>query len=106
MIRYLLVATLLVTPAYAAKKKEPAQKQETPKCFSVDQLSKALAKGYGEHPHFIGSTQEGNALTIFSNPQTGTFSVILITPQGAACPLSDGTHWHALKTQPEEGNPS
>ena len=83
MTRSLLLA-LLATPAVAAE----------PPCAPRD----AIAKSLGGAPHWealtaVGETTDGGLLEIWTNDRTGTWTVLLTTPDGRACLISAGQRW-------------
>jgi hypothetical protein len=44
---------------------------------------------------FVGTPPTGNVLATFANEETGTWTVMEVSPQGVACIVSAGNGWMA-----------
>lgn len=86
------LATLLATPATA----------QQPPCATSGKIEKNLAKQYGETVSVAGLETNGSVMFFLSNPETGTFSVIIRSPQGRTCLVMSGTGYEITK-QPKAG---
>lgn len=76
-----LIVILSMSPAFA---------QRAP-CFSVDSAVRTLTNEYGESPApqaFVGGQ---GVLEFWSNEETGSWTVVLVMPNGSACLLSSGS---------------
>jgi hypothetical protein len=108
----MLIPQFLYNPALAADKKvkkapEAQQAPNGPLCFPIAQATAGLAKEYGEHLAGLGKVNSGNGVVLMLNPETGTWTLLRVTQDGAACPLLAGEHWRAAKhSTDDEGNPS
>ena len=93
-MKHALVAlALIATPA--------AAQQAT--CGSADKVADYLAKKYGEVPEQAGVGGGGGLVVVFSNSQTGTFTIIVRTPDGKACALAAGEGWQRTSKPEEHG---
>lgn len=54
-------------------------------CKSRPDLTAFLATHYSEAPVIMGITSTGAILEFWANTATGTWTVVTITPDGAAC---------------------
>ena len=80
-MRFLLLAGLLMLPAAAHAQAD---------CRSAPEMAEFLAAGYGETPVASGLTMDGSLLVVFSNPETGSWTVVTVDPSGLACMRSGG----------------
>jgi hypothetical protein len=85
----------------------PAFAQAPTPCGDPDALAARLAVKFQEAPTASGADAAGNKLTIYSNPDTGTWTAVLAMPGGAACIVSSGDGWEAIEyALPVAGRPS
>lgn len=74
-------------------------------CGPQSEMIKALTDGrYREVPRFHGETR-GMPVTVFANPETGTWSLLVIRPDGAACLVIGGTGFQEAPPAPK-GEPT
>lgn len=67
-------------------------------CHSQDSAISAIESKIGERLAATGVTVFGEQFRIYSNTETGTFSVLVITPdKKMACMMSAGTDYETLK---------
>ena len=76
-----LLIALLILPFSAAAE-----------CMPFDDILQLLADGYGEAPIFTGVAPVGDVI-VTAAPDGGTFTVLLLVPDGAACPVASGDGW-------------
>lgn len=82
--------------AASAQEVEPPEdayfRNEIQVCRDADLLIERLAAEYGEVPMgTLGQRLGGNStIEVYANTETGTFSVLDVTPEGAACVLGAG----------------
>ncbi len=76
----LIFVLFLVTPATA---------QVTP-CPDRYDVVKELADNWQEHAIVIGLSNTGQVMEIFASPGGKTWTVIMVTTDGRACPLAAG----------------
>lgn len=77
MIRTLLTTALLLAPAVASA--------EQPTCGSYTEFAEELAMRWGESVIERGLSHEGVILEWWGNPETGTWTVLVVRPDGTAC---------------------
>lgn len=82
------VAALLASPA-AAQAPRP--------CGNPADIARRLATEYREAPTARGVDSRGNLVTVYSNPDTGTWTVIVFAPAvGCALVAASGEGWGAV----------
>jgi len=75
-------------------------------CLSADILAERLASEYGEQKTGSGLMTETQALEIWASPETGTWTIFLVTPAGIACIISTGRYWQDWAERPApDGDP-
>ena len=77
-----MAATGLVSPASATE-------TETAPCLPKQALEHTLAQKYGESGYAMGLANS-NAVKFFANPQSQTWTIVVITPAGTACVIASG----------------
>lgn len=77
-------------------------------CVPVSDPRAFHKKHYGELPVFWGMHSESGASTwAFANPDTGTWSVGTLLPDGRWCMFASGDAWNAMDVPAEpKGDPS
>ena len=84
-------AIVLTLPAYAAN------------CANRDTVVDRLQSRYSENFSGGGLQMRSSGQTfveVWSSENTGTFTILLTTPEGMACVVATGTNWHQMV--PEE----
>lgn len=66
-----------------------AASQASGNCGPKDKMSEALASQFGETP-FASGISANSAVKFFGNPLTGTWSVVVIKPDGMSCVVAIG----------------
>ena len=100
MTRFILAAfaasSLLTTAAHA-------RQADTQECMPFEETKKNLFAGHGEFITSVGVQQDGETMfTIFSNPETGTWTAVLVSSTGMACGVASGANWQVINPA---GNP-
>lgn len=80
-----IALALLATPATAAQ------------CGKHVDIIAGLDSAYGETVQFQGYTKAPALVQFFANTKTGTWSILVARPDGAACIIGVGQGWHAVK---------
>ena len=100
--------TRFVFAAFGAAFLMPVVAQAQPQqkaCMPFEQARKALGDSYGESVTGVGIAGNGKSmLAILSNPETGTWTALVVSPEGVACGIGGGEDWQVIK--PEIGDPS
>jgi hypothetical protein len=97
MMKITLAAFLLIAaPALA----QEGALQAPPPCPQVTELSTQLKEKYGESlsgagllPQNLAQGAGQRVLALFNNPETGTFTIVIVLPDGKGCPIFDGERW-------------
>jgi hypothetical protein len=67
-------------------------------CVSdYEQLAAKLQQAYAEVPVSAGLGQDGNLVSVFASPSTGTWTMVMTRPEGTSCVLAVGEAWQ-MKT--------
>lgn len=86
MIRYAALLAIMATSA----------RPDTLACQPRDDLAQTLLDKWGETSLFTGLAADQKAeLEIFARPD-GTWTAIVITPDGKACPVASGDLWQGF----------
>lgn len=99
MFRFLVVAFFLgwvalpVAPATA----EPSSPMlpDLP-CSGYDQIRRELDEQYAEEPVSLGLQSNGNLLQVFASSESGTWTIVSMSPNGTACVVAAGASWENL----------
>lgn len=81
-----------------------AQAAEPP-CDPVAALVEGLASRFGEVQQSGGLSGAGTLWATYANPETGTWTILEINPDGTACMRSFGKGWMGMKPEPK-GDPA
>ena len=101
MMRFVSAAFVAAFFIPVVAQAEPQQKA----CMPFEQARKALGDSYGEVVTSVGIAGNGkNMLAILSNPETGTWTALVVSPEGTACGIGGGEDWQVV--EPEIGEPS
>jgi len=83
-MRWLLAALVLAAT--------PASAQNL--CATLDKIADVLREDHREVPVQIGDTRAGQVV-VFATPDGGTWTIVVVSPDGRACVVSDGKRWRA-----------
>lgn len=93
----LLVAALCAL--FAVMMSAPAQAQQPP-CMPLPEFLRILSDEYGETPERRGYENSGAAVMVTANHEAGTWTILMVTPNGAACGVAAGQAWEAIEPKP------
>jgi hypothetical protein len=79
----------IVLAGYGCSASQPAYAQGGPPCRPVEDGLAHLAKQFGETVVFKGTSEQGVQLLITASP-AGTYSVLMLMPDGNACMVDSG----------------
>lgn len=83
-VAYAFALSLIATPALG----------QSPFCApSTTALSDKLAETFGEHLTAAGIDANGSMVSVFSNPESGSWTIAVTRPEGLACVVSSGEGW-------------
>ncbi len=89
MLKYLpFMAALWAAPVYGQQ------------CLPFDEAVSQLSGTYGEDVVAIGNVQSGARMFVFQNANTGTWTVMIVSPSGNACMAGSGTDFRLILGQP------
>lgn len=102
MTRNILVAALLAVGYCAA---QPVMAQSLlSNCSTVEVAERLMTEGFGEHVFWEGLLANNQVvIQAWNNPETGTWSLVAILPDGTACIFADG-FIHTFVDPPIPGN--
>lgn len=66
-------------------------------CMKHDDFAGDLKNRFGETAQVQAMSADGRMMEIFANPETGTWSAILTTPDGKACIAAGGDRFASVK---------
>lgn len=91
-MKTLIVAIALATVAIPAT----AQQQQ---CAPYESVVTQLADGYQEQLRTLGLAANGAVVVQFANEETGTWTILVVSPQGIACLIASGENWQLRDVQ-------
>ena len=75
------------------------------KCAPRDMVVKRLAEKYGESRQNIGMGQQGIVMETFVSGETGSWTIIVTTPNGMTCLVASGQAYETLaEALPQPGD--
>jgi hypothetical protein len=80
MLKPFAVAMLCATPAAAAD------------CFPLSDIVAALDRSFGEAETVRAAEDRGGMVIVFTS-EDGTWTMVVVAPNGTACPVATGTRW-------------
>ncbi len=89
----MLVIVLILTPLVILLIFLAAPVTAAPTCGNADTLGARLAQRYGETSQSLGLTATGALMMLAANPETGTWTALIIRPDGVGCVAASGTNW-------------
>ncbi len=93
-------AALVMATQNVFAQTEPAQ------CGPRDAVLGALGAHFGEGRRAIGLASHGHVMEMFTNAQTGTWTITATTPAGVMCLIASGTGYEDVTTPaPAKGTP-
>jgi len=67
-----------------------------PQCNERDNVLDLLAKKYQETPIAAGVTNTGGLVEVLTDIKSGTWTIIVTTPQGMSCLVAAGEGWRNM----------
>jgi hypothetical protein len=89
------LAVCLAMPAFA----------EDNKCGAYPEMAAELVNKYGEAMRFVGLDSNGLVTVLFFNPETSSWTALIVEPSGRACMVAAGMNGELLPAPPE-GDPA
>ena len=88
----LAAAVALPQPAGAEAPQRPARLP----CHDYAKMAEHLGSKYDEQPVAFGMQSNGNLLQVFASKDTGTWTILSVSPKGTSCILAAGKTWEDL----------
>jgi len=75
-------------------------------CYPRDAIHAHLAQRYGEQPAGVGMAA-GQLVELLTRPDGASWTILVVRPDGLACPVAAGEDWKAVREPaPERGESS
>ena len=87
-----LVLVLAAAPDAAAQSR----------CGAREKIVAHLATKYGEQQRSVGIQGRGEVIEIYTNPESGTWTIILTNARGLSCLMAAGEAFQQLTPKPAE----
>ena len=100
MYRILRILILSVAIALVSS---TAMAQARPQCNERDNVLELLAKKYKETPIAAGVTNTGGLVEVLNDSKSGSWTIIVTTPQGMSCLVAAGEGWRTMEQIKDEG---
>jgi hypothetical protein len=108
----IISASVVAVSAFAAtlNLSSPSEAQQMmvrpgPVCGERTALMNQLKGKYAELPKSMGLAANGSVLEVLT-AKTGTWTILLTTPQGVTCLIAAGEHWEDREQQNADYTPS
>ncbi len=92
---FLICASILVVT------KESSGQTVRPACAERDDVVAHLKAKFGEHRSSLMLDAQGNLLEMFSNHETGSWTLTVTMPGGPTCVMNSGEHFFAQPADSE-----
>lgn len=73
---------------------------QQPPCMPLPEFLRILSDEYGETLERRGYENSGAAVMVTANHEAGTWTILMVTPNGAACGVAAGQAWEAIEPKP------
>jgi len=73
-------------------------------CGDASAIHSRLMEQYHEAPRTMGMAN-GSAIVQYANEETGTWTILVLNPNGIACLVASGDSWQSMEAQPT-GDPA
>ena len=84
-MKWMVLTAILATPVQAQS------------CMPFEAMAAGLAQTWSEMPRIRALTSDGSVLVIFASGASGTWTAIIVTPEGTACQVAFGDAFEALE---------
>ena len=96
---------LLISTALAVLLALPVSAQNARNCAPRGAVVDRLAQGYGETRQSMGLGANNAVIEVFASDETGTWTIMVTTPNGLTCLVASGRFFERLKeTLPAKGD--
>lgn len=70
-------------------------------CAPFAAIRDGLAETWSESVSVTGLASEGSALVIFASPETGTWTAVIVAPDGTGCVVASGSAFEVAWADPD-----
>lgn len=98
MTRTIIATALLIAAALYA----PVSQAQ---CMPFKKVAEGLRDRHKERPVAMGAARGGATFMVFSNGETGSWTALVLLPNGCAVPLASGHQWQEIELPPA-GDPA
>jgi len=70
----------------------------TAQCTNRAEFVAKLKEHYSEAPQNIGLMPNGSMIETFAHPETGTWTILITSPEGVSCMVASGTAYEIINT--------
>lgn len=89
-----------VLPGFLAITALPAA-AETPNCADRATIVERLSSGYGENFAGGGVRNAQSIFEVWFSDESGTWTILMTTPDGRSCVMAAGTNWRRPHSDPD-----
>jgi hypothetical protein len=102
MTRFIILALAIaaMTVATLMMVSVPARAQQAARCGNTAAIAEELASRFGEYPMATGSFEDGERMLLTANPDTGTWTALIVKPGGVSCMASAGIGFEVVAPKP------
>lgn len=68
-------------------------------CGPVENIFASLSSQYGERPVAMGLSSQVQ-IQVWANESTGTWSIVVVSPNGGACLVAEGENYETIAPEP------
>lgn len=68
-------------------------------CGERTAIIERLSSKYGEQRLATGLNNSGNLIEVFSSVETGSWTILMTSPEGRTCLIAAGEHWDSSPAQ-------
>ena len=83
-------------PARPAGAEQAAPANPRLPCHDYVKMAEHLGAKYAEKPVAFGMQSNGNLLQVFASPDTGTWTILSVSPKGTSCIVAAGKSWEDM----------
>lgn len=87
------IAIVAMAAAHAADGEDVRLFKGTEACSTYAEAEEALAGLFGEVPDAKAPTAWGSVVTLFRNPETESWTLVISEPNGKTCRITGGDAW-------------
>jgi hypothetical protein len=106
-VKHRLCNLFLGTLALASVPYAAAAQSMPHQCAPREAILATLGTKYGEDRRAVGIAGQSNMMELFSNSETGTWTLVATSPDGQSCLIASGSHFEVVhEAAPAKGQPA